>query len=50
MLSTPIRRAVVSEIKFHSYPPSREGWGSQENIGHVSNYKTPAMLFFLLHR
>lgn len=49
MLSIQTGKAVVSEIEFHFFPPSRKGWGSQENIGHVSNYKTPMMPFFLPH-
>lgn len=46
MPSAQIRKTLVPEIKVHFFSPSRKGWGSQEYIGHVSNYKTPMMPFF----
>lgn len=48
MLSVQIRKALVPEMIFHFFPPSRKGWGSQEYMGHVSNYKTTTMPFYPL--
>lgn len=51
MHSTQIKKALFLKLNFTHPPPpstSRKDWGGQEYIGHVSNYKTPVMLFFLL--